>query len=123
MIIGVDFDGTIVKSAYPNIGRTKFMAIPVLKWLTKRHTMVLWTCRMGKHLEKALSWCRKTGITFDYVNENTPERISQYGGDCRKLSCDLLVDDMAGFVFWPWVAIKVMIKGWKHGRRNSRRRR
>lgn len=109
LVIGVDFDGTIVTSNYPAIGKSKFMAIPILRWLQRRHTVVLWTCRGGQHLDKALNWCRDNGLRFNFVNVNTFERIKEYGGDCRKLSCDILVDDTAGFVFWPWVLIRVLL--------------
>ncbi len=114
MIIGVDFDVTIAVSRYPEIIKPKFMAIPILKWLMKRHTCVLWTCRSGEPLEQAILWLKEHGIKFDYINCNTPERIKQYGGDCRKLSCDLLIDDTAGFIFWPMVAIKVLVKEWNN---------
>jgi hypothetical protein len=30
---------------------------------------------------------------FDAYNENLPERIAEYGGDCRKISADFYVDD------------------------------
>lgn len=106
LVIGVDFDGTIVKDRFPNIGLPKFLALWTLKRLSRRHILVLWTCRKDKYLGDAIRWCRKHGIEFDHVNANTFSRIRQYGGDCRKLSCDLLVDDKAGFVFWPWVLIK-----------------
>lgn len=117
MVIGVDFDGTIAISKYPDIGRPKLLAIPVLKWLTKRHTVILWTCREGKALDNAVRWCKKRGIEFDYINNNAFERIKKFDSDCRKLSCDMLIDDTAGFVFWPRVAVKVLIKQWRHRRR------
>lgn len=111
MVIGCDFDGTVVKSAYPKIGRFKFGAKFVLRWLYRRgHTLVLWTCRERLLLDEAIWACRMQGINFHYFNENTDERIEQYGGDCRKLSCDILVDDTAGFVFWPWVIVRVLCK-------------
>lgn len=110
LVLGVDFDGTIVKSKYPDIGRFKFGARLMLRWLYKRHTLVLWTCREGMYLDQAVWACKVKGIHFHFHNQNTGERIAQYGGDCRKLSCDLLIDDMAGFVFWPWVFIKVLFR-------------
>ncbi len=122
MHIGVDFDGTIVVNKYPSIGQPKFLVIPVLKWLTKRHTVILWTCREGRRLDEAIKWCKQRGVEFHFVNCNSFERIRQYNGDCRKLSCDMLIDDNAGFIFWPWVFIKVLFRGWKHERRDSGRR-
>jgi len=106
LVIGVDFDGTIVKDRYPNIGKPKFLAFESLKRLSKSHTLILWTCRKDKELDEVIKYCEQHGIKFNYVNQNTFSRIREYGGDCRKLSCDLLIDDKAGLVFWPWVLIK-----------------
>lgn len=111
LVIGLDFDGTIVKSRYPKIGRFKFGAKFVCRWLYRRgHTLILWTCREGILLDEAVWACWMKGINFHYHNENTTERIEQYGGDCRKLSSDILVDDTAGFVFWPWVLIRTLLR-------------
>ncbi len=111
LVVGIDFDGTIVKSKYPKIGRFKFGAKFVCRWLYRRgHTLILWTCREGPLLDEALWACWRNGINFHCWNENAEERIERYGGDCRKLSCDILVDDTAGFVFWPWVLVRVLFK-------------
>ena len=109
LVIGVDFDQTIAKTRYPTIIRAKFFATPVLKWLYRRHTLILWTCRQYKHLDDALRWCTRRGVKFDHVNANCFDRVRKYGGDCRKLSCDVLIDDTAGFVFWPWVFVRVLL--------------
>lgn len=110
LVIGVDFDGTIVKNNYPKIGTPKFLALPIIKWLLSRHTIILWTCRHDRELDEAVKWCENYGIRFHYVNNNCFGRIRKYGGDCRKLSCDILVDDTAGFVFWPWVLIRILLR-------------
>ena len=108
LIIGIDFDDTIVHCRYPYIGPFKFMAKASLKWLQKRHILILWTCREGALLNKAKTILLKEGIRFDFYNKNDARRILKYGGDCRKLSCDLLIDDKAGFVWWPWIVLKVL---------------
>lgn len=111
MIIGIDFDGTIVKNKWPEIGKPKFMALPVLWWIQSRgHTLILNTCREGKLELNACWWLLGRGVRLDYVNQNASSRIKEYEGDCRKISCDLLVDDTAGFVFWPWVYLRVKFK-------------
>ena len=46
-------------------------------------------------LEVALEWCRARGLEFDAANENLPDLIEQYGGDCRKISADEYWDDKA----------------------------
>lgn len=35
------------------------------------------------------------GEPIDYANENIPERIEQWGNDCRKISADYYIDDRA----------------------------
>ena len=109
MVIAIDFDGTIVRSKWPDIGPFRFAAKPVLRWLQRRgHTLILWTCREHKHLEAAKRFLWSHGIWFDYYNLNAPARVTEYGGDCRKISADLYIDDRAGWVFWPLVAAKVL---------------
>ena len=57
--------------------------------------MILYTCREGDLLREAVDWCKAHGLEFDAVNENLPERIALYGGDCRKISADAYLDDLA----------------------------
>ena len=93
-VFAVDFDGTLCEENYPNIGKPHLDRIKCLIRLQKEgHKLVLWTCRCGKYLEEAIEWCKNHGLTFDAINENLPERIEQYGGDCRKLSVDYYIDD------------------------------
>lgn len=108
MHIAVDFDHTIAVTRYPAILREKWLAGAVLRWARRRgHKLILWTCRVDNYLTDAVLWCAVHNIAFDAVNENLPERIERFHGDCRKVSCDLLVDDRAGFIFWPYVALRI----------------
>lgn len=104
MIIAVDFDGTICVSRYPKIIRLRFLARPVLRWAHKRHTIILWTCRNGAALEEALKWLDEHKVPYDYVNENPPEQIKLWGGDCRKVSADFYIDDK-GVGWWSWIGV------------------
>ena len=110
MIILVDFDGTIVKNAWPGIGRFKFGARRALRWLGRRHYLILWTCREGNKLNEAGWFLASNGIWFHRKNANATQRVREYGGDCRKLSGDLMIDDRAGFVWWPWIVAKVWVR-------------
>ena len=57
-LIAVDFDGTVVTHAYPEIGDDAG-AVPVLKELTDNGCrLILYTMRHGKLLDDALRWFR-----------------------------------------------------------------
>lgn len=90
----IDFDGTLCESKYPAIGNPKQKAIEYVKNLKKQgNTIILWTCRNGKQLDEAVSWCKSQGIEFDAVNKNDDESINKYGSDSRKIFADYYIDD------------------------------
>lgn len=96
MIIAVDFDGTLCESKYPEIGSPN---IPLINGLIEKQAqgdkLILWTCRSGEPLSKAVEWCRGQGLTFDVVNENLPEMVQLWGNDSRKITADIYIDDRA----------------------------
>lgn len=121
MVIAIDFDGTIVKNQWPEIGKLRFLAKPVIKWLQKRgHELILFTCREGDYLDNACFFLKANGIEVTYLNENTKERIEQYGGDCRKISADLYLDDRAFFPGWIFVPVIVLWMEWREKRGKRR---
>lgn len=95
-IIAVDFDGTLCEDKYPDIGAP---ITSVIAYIKERKAagdiIILWTCRVGQYLDNAVEWCKQQGITFDYINQNAPEKIGRYGGDTRKISADEYIDDKA----------------------------
>ena len=96
-IIAVDFDGTLCFSAWPDAGEPNYPLINYLKGEQKAgNRLILWTCRSGAALDKAVSWCREVAnLEFDAVNDNVPEVIEHYGNNSRKISCDIYIDDKA----------------------------
>ena len=104
MIIGVDFDGTIVENKYPEIGAEKPFATDTLKMLIKeRHRIILWTVREGKYLEDAVKWCRERGVEFYAVNRDYPEEtLNNNDHFSRKIKADLWIDDrnLGGLPDW-----------------------
>ncbi len=102
LLIAVDFDGTIVENKYPKIGKEQLFAFSTLKKLQNAgHRLILWTVRNGKHLEEAIAYCEKNGITFYAINSTYPEeqfteKIS------RKIVADIFIDDrnIGGFIGW-----------------------
>ena len=100
--IAVDFDGTIVEHAYPEIGEEMMFAFATLKQLqNKGHRLILWTYRHGKQLEDAVKYCRENEVEFYAVNESFEGETT--GGDCsRKVNADIFIDDrnVGGFLGW-----------------------
>ena len=80
-LIAVDFDGTVVTHAYPEIGDDAG-AVPVLKELTDNGCrLILFTMRHGKLLDDAIRWFR---------DENPSQ---QRWTSSPKVHADLYIDD------------------------------
>ena len=91
-LIAVDFDGTVVTHAYPEIGDDAG-AVPVLKELTDNGCrLILYTMRHGKLLDDAIRWFRERGIPLYAVNENPSQ---QRWTSSPKVHADLYIDDSA----------------------------
>lgn len=74
MILAVDFDGTICKHDYPEIGEPNRDIISLLIKLRKSGVkLILWTCRGGVYLKDAVKWCKHNGLEFDAINDDLPE--------------------------------------------------
>lgn len=94
MVIAVDFDGTLCEDAFPEIGESNLTLIGNLIDLRKRgDKLILWTCRCGEYLDKAVEWCREQGLIFDAINENVPDVTAKYGKGGPKVFADLYIDD------------------------------
>ena len=104
MVIAVDFDGTLVKDAFPGIGAPNYaLASALLEMQQQGHKVILWTCRHGALLEKALDFCWwNFELRFDGVNCRPdpdpdagmypePEGLERY----RKVFADIYIDDRA----------------------------
>ena len=72
MIIAIDFDGTITESnIFPEIGKAREHAFEAIRNLQAvGHKCILWTCRYGSSLIKAINWLAKNNIKMDAYNEN-----------------------------------------------------
>lgn len=101
-IIAVDFDGTIVESRYPKIGKPMLFAFETMKKLQEMgHPLILWTYRSGKYLDEAVEFCRDNGIEFYAVNKSYPEEEFDESIS-RKIAADIFIDDrnVGGFIGW-----------------------
>lgn len=95
-VIAVDFDGTLSLGQWPETGPANHELIRFLKGRKEAgDKLILWTCREGRALEKAVTWCESEGLSFDAVNDNLPDVIEYYGTNSRKISCDYYIDDRA----------------------------
>jgi len=95
-VIAVDFDGTLCVNHFPDIGEPIRRTIQYIKRERACGSfIILWTCRQGERLTAAVDWCKRQGLIFDYINENTAENIAKYGGDTRKINADIYIDDKA----------------------------
>lgn len=119
--IVLDFDGTVVKHAYPKVGED-IGAVPILKRLINNGCrLVLSTMRShnsaGKDtLQPALDWFEKHGIPLYGVNENPTQKEWT---DSPKAYGDLYIDDGAlgaplkadedGLAYVDWNKVAVLL--------------
>jgi hydroxymethylpyrimidine pyrophosphatase-like HAD family hydrolase len=118
MVIGVDFDGTIVREAYPDIGEPLPGALETLRWLNSRGVkIILYTMRDHKEdrdtLQEALDYLKENGVMLWAVNYNPDQ---EKWSNSRKVFCDHYLDDRNigtpldsnGSV--DWVRMKVLLE-------------
>jgi hypothetical protein len=93
LVIGIDFDGTIVTEQWPKIGRLRWLAKKRINWMQhkRKHILVLVTCREGELLEQADRFLMDHGIDFleEYLNYRTEEgfafnTVSGYQTDLKQ---------------------------------------
>lgn len=94
MIIGVDFDGTLAKHKYPEIGEEVPLAIEYCKEFQARGAqLILFTMRSEiNHLKEAVDWCKERGLEFWSINEN-PHQSDWTKSP--KPYCNIYIDDLA----------------------------
>ncbi len=108
MIIGVDFDGTIVQHEYPEIGPIKPGAKEALKAFKKAgHQIFIWTCRHGEEEREVRQFLLKNNIPFDTIN--TPIPGSDLG--TRKIYADIYIDDKGLRFDDNWDELRKLITG------------
>ena len=119
MQICVDFDGTCVTHAYPEIGKN-IGAIPVLKKLQNRgHKLILFTMRSGEKLDEAVEFLKENDIELYGVNTNptqknwtqSPKAYGQLYIDDAALGCPLSADtEISNRPFVNWTKIEKMLE-------------
>ena len=114
MKIAIDFDGTCVAYAFPNIGQD-IGAVPVLKELVAAdHQLILWTVRGSVSwkttyphaLDDAVNWFKQNDIPLYGINKNPGQ--SEWTNS-PKAHADLYIDDSVLFaptIFNPEISKK-----------------
>lgn len=93
MVIAIDFDGTIVEHKFPDIGNEIKNAFTVLKKLkADGHILILWTYRSGEELKNAIKYCKRNGLEFHAINNNSDDEDFDFTYS-RKIYADLYIDD------------------------------
>lgn len=96
LVLGIDFDGTIVEENFPEIGAIKPKTVQLMKDAgEKGHLVIVWTARSGSALNEAIQFLFKNEIPFDYINENPEDPYAIRGEQGRKIFCDYYLDDRA----------------------------
>lgn len=127
-IIAVDFDGTVVRHEFPEIGQEAFGAVAVLQALQAAGAkLILWTMRSDKdapvtgspteaeasdYLQQAVRWHDDRGILLYGINENpqqagwsqSPKAYAHVYIDDAALGCPLVETDTRPYVDWQAVA-------------------
>ena len=93
-IMAVDFDGTLVRDKFPEIGLEREDFCRAIRILQKMGVKsILWTSRTGSALQEAIEWCEDHDLHFDAINKNLPEVIELTGTDTRKVYANVYFDD------------------------------
>lgn len=120
--INIDFDGTCVTHAYPNIGED-IGAIPILKTLTNNgHKLILFTMRSGDKLDEAVNWFNVNEIPLYGIQKNptqkiwttSPKSYAELMIDDSALGCPLKFDDnLSDRMFVDWNIVEEILKTMK----------
>lgn len=109
LFIEIDFDKTIVSFDYPDVGKLMNGAKEVINKWYENHCIIISTCRSGEHEQRAKQFLLDSDVRFHYFNENSQERINQFGSDTRKISCDIRFDDTNAGGFMGWAKADEMV--------------
>lgn len=94
LVIGVDFDGTVVTHEYPEIGYD-IGAVPVLKKLVENDCLIVLNTMRGRKngtLQAAEQWFKEHDIPLYGINKNPGQ---EKWTDSSKAYCNIYIDDAA----------------------------
>lgn len=117
MIIGLDFDDTVMTNNYPYLGEPIPGALKwIRKWQDEGAKIVLCTMRSGKSLERAAQYLESNGVELYGLNETptqkkwteSPKPYAHIYIDDRSFGTPLVPFDGHGVVDWENVGPSVM---------------
>lgn len=125
LVFAIDFDGTCVKNAFPEVGEDIGAEIIIRKLQEKGHKIVLNTVRSNKsdknemHLDAAVNWFKEKEITLFGINENpeqkefslSPKVYANYYIDDKSLGTPCKVDSEDPYVDWSSIEKILIEKG------------
>lgn len=93
LYIGIDFDGTVVTHAYPEIGKPIDGAIETLhRLMNAGHKLILYTMRSEERLLEAVDYLEDEGVRLYAINTNPSQK---HWTKSPKIFCNLYIDDAA----------------------------
>lgn len=121
LTIGIDFDGTLHKHSYPEVGEVIPGAYEVLQRLQARgHKLILWTMRSNESLVDAVKAVESHGIKLHGANKNpgqdswtnSPKQFAHIYIDDAALGCPLIQEFKNGAAerpFVDWVRVENLL--------------
>ena len=114
LLFAVDFDGTIAKPKYPDIGEELPGAVQTMKDLqAEGHKIIIWTCRCEPYISPMSKWLSDRGFVPDAVNSNLAF-VPAFA--FPKILADVYIDDLSFPPFTNWADVrKYFLEGVKNG--------
>lgn len=120
-IVAVDFDGTVVRHQYPEVGEEISHAADGLRMLRDCGCrLILWTMRSGDELQAAVDWYGARDIPLWGVNTNSeqkdwtlsPKAYAQLYIDDAALGCPLTQPPDGSRPYADWRRITQLVYLW-----------
>lgn len=96
LILGIDFDGTIVEEGFPNIGAIRPKTVELMKKAYELgHLVIVWTARSVQYEQDCINFLNENNIPYHYINCNPEDPYAIRGEQGRKIFCHYYLDDRA----------------------------
>lgn len=93
IVIAIDFDGTLTKKDNFPLSNEFKIDENAIKWARRFQNegaeVILWTCRSGDSLEKAIKELKKYNFVPNFINQGNGKRFEK----SPKINADIYIDD------------------------------